>query len=125
MSVSLYYTAKRPQAITLQEQVACQEIAARYDAQYPFGELYEGFCIYDLETCRGGDEADVILSGSTKLPPEGDAEELFCIINWWLQCLGEITDNLPGAQWHVHIDDTDLPWSEEVHYLFPVEEMDR
>lgn len=59
MSVSLYYTATRPQSITSQEQTACGEIAARYD-----------------------------------------------------------------AQWHVNIDDTELPWSEDVHYLFPIEEAD-
>ena len=47
MSVSLYYTAKRPHPITHQEQNSCSEIAERYDKQYPFGELYEDFCIYD------------------------------------------------------------------------------
>ena len=54
MSVSLYYTARRPQSITLQEQKSCDEIAERYDKQYPFGELYEGFCIYDLTKSGDG-----------------------------------------------------------------------
>ena len=45
MSVSIYYTARRSQPITPQEQHICHEIAKRYDEQYPFGELYEGFCI--------------------------------------------------------------------------------
>lgn len=39
MSVSLYYTARREQPITSQEQNSCNEIAERYDRQYPFGEL--------------------------------------------------------------------------------------
>ena len=52
MSVSLYYEAKRSQPITRQELDACMEIAKRYDRQYPYGELYEGFCIYDPEEAK-------------------------------------------------------------------------
>lgn len=111
MSVSLYYTARRPRPITLQEQKACEEIAKRYDTEYPYGELYEGFCIYDMEKDRQESEKDVIFSGATKLPPDG--EQVFEILNWWLECLSEITDTLPGAQWHVNVDDTVLEWGEE------------
>lgn len=121
MSVSLYYEARRSQPITPQEQGICDEIAKRYDAEYPYGELYEGFCIYDLDAFRDESEKDVIFSGATKLPPADDETFLFNVINWWLKCLGEITDHLPGAQWHVNIDDADLPWEEDDHFLFPTE----
>lgn len=43
MSTSLYYTAQRDYSMTEQEQTACNKIAERYDAEYPFGELYEEF----------------------------------------------------------------------------------
>lgn len=109
MSVSLYYTARRPQPITPQEQSACEEITARYDAEYPFGELYEGFCIYD----PAGNEEDIILDGATKLPSDVDPELCFEIADWWLDCVNEIVSVLTGAQWHVNLDDMDLEWSEE------------
>ena len=117
MSVSLYYTARRPQPITLQEQNRCDEIAKCYDEQYPFGELYEGFCIYDLKNFR--DENDIILDGSTKLPSDVDEELCLNILDWWLKCLQEIVDVLIGAQWNVHLDDMNFKWSKEEHCFFP------
>lgn len=119
MSVSLYYTAKRKQPITLQEQNKCNEIADRYDQQYPFGELYEGFCIYDLEKDRIGYEDDVILEGATKLPPDVDWELYMEIMDWWLECLEEMVDVLTGAEWDVNLDDMDFEWSEEKHSFIP------
>lgn len=113
MSVSLYYTAKRIQPITKQEQTACETIAERYDFQYPYGELYEGFCIYNLEQYPyiTEDESNVIFAGATALPPIFDMELLQNIINWWLECLSEITDILYDAQWDVSIDDNPIKWS--------------
>ena len=119
MSVSLYYTARRAQPITLQEKSSCDEIAERYDKEYPYGELYEGFCIYDLEKDRSGYEDDVILDGSTKLPTDVDGELCLKIADWWLKCLEEIVDVLKGAQWDVHLDDMNFEWSEEEHGFIP------
>ncbi|MCI9320069.1 MAG: hypothetical protein HFH05_08330 [Lachnospiraceae bacterium] len=125
MSVSLYYEAKRSQPITRQELDACMEIAKRYDRQYPYGELYEGFCIYDPEECSEQSDSYIIFSGATKLPPmndDNDINSVFRVANWWLKCLGEITDLLSGAQWHVHIDGGEIEWSKEERQLFPIEE---
>lgn len=119
MSVSLYYTARREQPITLQEQKRCDEIAGHYDEKYPFGELYEGFCIYDLEKDTSGREDDVILDGSTKLPSNVDEELCLNILEWWLKCLGEIAGVLNGAQWDVHLDDMSFEWSEEENGFIP------
>ena len=118
MSISIYYTARRPQPITKEEAALCRQIADCYDAQYPYGELYEGFCIYDLEKDRDEWEQDVIFSGATKLPLEAPPF-LFQIANWQLNCLEEISNILPGAQWHVHLDDLDLEWTEEERFRFP------
>lgn len=122
MSVSLYYEARRTQPVTFREKAACEEIAGRYDAQYPYGEMYEGFCIYDWNRDCDEWEKDVIFSGATALPYCDDINFILRVANWWLKCLGEITDALPGARWHVHIDDGDIPWSEEEHGLLPVDE---
>lgn len=119
MSVSLYYTATRKQPITQQEQTRCNEIADHYDKQYPYGELYEGFCIYNLQKDNSGTPDDVILDGSTKLPPNVDEELFMNILQYWLSCLEEIVDVLTDAQWHVHLDDLDLQWSEEEHSFIP------
>ncbi len=113
MSVSIYYTARRSQPITPQEQHICHEIAKRYDEQYPFGELYEGFCIYDLKNDISQDGEDVILDGATKIPSGDDPMLLEEITDWWLKCLQEITGVLSGAQWNVNLDDIELEWSEE------------
>lgn len=115
MSVSLYYQAKREQPLTSQEISVCQEIVKRYDNRYPFGELYEGFCVYDLDSFRNESEKDVVFSGATKLPTvdKDDIQILFDMINYWVECLDEITKALPGATWDVHLDDMDMIWGEE------------
>lgn len=123
MSVSLYYTARRRQPISLQEKNSCDEIAASYDKQYPFGEMYEGFCIYDLKALAGTEEEDVILDGATKLPPDVDDESFFDILGYWLECLEEIAGVLTDAKWTVHLDDMDFKWSEEKHGFVPDVEM--
>lgn len=84
MSVSLYYQAKREQPLTSQEISICQEIVKRYDDWYPFGELYED-----------------------------DIQILFDMINYWVECLDEITKALLGATWDVHLDDMEMIWGEE------------
>lgn len=109
MSVSLYYTARRPQSITSQEQFACDRIIKQYNDEYPFGEPYEYFGIDNLEKLpyTEDEEGAVILNGSTKLPSNiFDVEN---IVKWWLKCLDEIAEALPGAQWDVHIDDIPIP----------------
>lgn len=67
MSISIYYTARRPRPITEEEAALCRRIADR----------------------------------------------------WQLDCLEEITNILPGAQWRVHLDDLDLEWTEQKRFRFP------
>ena len=123
MSVSLYYEARRKNPITPEEKAVCEEIAKRYDEQYPFGRLYEGFVIYDLEECSDENEKDVIFSGATKLPPTGNERFFYDVGNHWIKCLYEITKALPGAEWNVHVDDVKLRWDDEVRQRFPTDEV--
>lgn len=117
MSVSLYYEAERTWPITPQEQAACNEIADRYNSQYPFGELYESFCIYDpTESPSPADgQPIVIFSGATKLPPAEDMDLIFNVLHWWLKCLREIADVLTDAQWRVHVDGAAIEWDDIVN----------
>lgn len=105
MSVSLYYTAKREHSISEQEKDAYQKVVDRYIAEYPLGDIYEGFCVYDLEEDA---EAYVIFDGSTKLPLNEGEEHCIQVLDYWVDCLQEIIDLLPGAQWNIHVDDADI-----------------
>ena len=105
MSVSLYYTAKRDYPITEQEQNNCQKIADQYIAEYPLGDMYESFCIYDL---NDETEENVIFEGATKLPLDEDDEQSVKVLDYWADCLQKIIDLLPDVQWYIHIDDADI-----------------
>ena len=75
------------------EQIACKKIAKRYDAEYSFGELHEGFYIYDLDKSPH-EGKKVIFAGATKLPSNDDRLYSYNVIIWWLGCLHEIADAL-------------------------------
>jgi len=105
MSVSLYYTAKREYPISEQEEEACRKIVEQYIAEYSLGEMYEGFCVYDLSRPS---EVNVIFQGATKLPLDEGENHLVEVLDYWADCLQEIINLLPHAQWHIHVDDADV-----------------
>jgi len=105
MSVSLYYTAKRERPISKQEQELCQKIAERYITEYPLGDMYESFCIYDFTEPSG---ENIIFEGSTKLPLDEGEGHTLQVLDYWADCLQKIIDILPNAQWDIHIDDADI-----------------
>ena len=104
-SVSLYYMAKRNNPISKQEQEACRKVAERYIAEYPWGDMDDGFCIYDLNETS---EENVIFEGATKLPVNRGKARFIKVHDYWSDCLQEIIYLLPGAQWYIRIDDTDV-----------------
>lgn len=67
--------------------------------------MYEPFCVYELDETAG---ANVIFQGATKLPLDGGEKQFATVYDYWTECLQKIIELLPGAQWHIHIDDTDL-----------------
>lgn len=103
MGVSLYYTATRPEPITAAELEQIDEIVEEYNESFPLD--YEQLGFYD------SDEADVIVNGSTKLPP--DPEELEQALDHWIPALVKMRDVLDDAEWHVHVDDMDMEWDGE------------
>lgn len=105
MSVSLYYTAKRDYPISAQEQEACRKVVEHYIEDYPLGDIYEGFCVYDLDEFS---EENVIFDGATKLPLDKEEKHFAKVYDYWGDCLQEIIFLLPGAAWDIHIDDVDI-----------------
>ena len=106
MSVSLYYTAKREHPMSGQEHTACKETVERYIAEYPLGDIYEGFCVYDLD--KEAQDEGVIFDGATKLPLDEGESHFKEVLDYWADCLQEIINLLSGAEWNIHIDDADI-----------------
>lgn len=114
MSVSLYYTAEREHLISEQEKADCQKIIEDYIKDYPLGDIYEEFCVYDTKDSDGD---NVIFEGSTKLPLDDGVEHCNEVLAYWAECLQEIIDVLHGAQWSINVDDADIT----EHFDYPDE----
>jgi hypothetical protein len=123
VGVSIYYTASRPQPLTPIEQAAIGVVVARY----PVEELVavcgvaedeyngEGFCVY---ATNDPTEPGVVFEGATKLPL--CTEDAFrAALQYWCRLLTEVRRVLPGATWHVHVDDRDIAWVDELRAFDP------
>ena len=108
MSVSLYYAASRALPLTAAEAAAVERVVAAASASFPYEDEE---CLYLYE---GDDEPGRLLAGSTKLPL--DPERALPAIVHVLGSVTELRRALPGAAWHVHLDDLDLPWDEDSGY---------
>ncbi|MFJ4883972.1 hypothetical protein [Streptomyces sp. NPDC088731] len=126
MSVSVYYSARRAQPLTGTESTTVEHVLTTRAQSFPYADE-EGLYLYDGDEDAGGgtDEGEgtgengnaEILAGSTKLPSDPDR---------WIPAtahvLGSVTAlrrAVGGAQWHVHLDDVDVPWDEEEGYALP------
>ncbi|WP_282694856.1 hypothetical protein [Streptomyces sp. CC208A] len=112
MSVSLYYSARRPTPLTPPETTAVERVTAVHLATFPY-EDEESLCLYE----DGGGEPDAIVAGSTKLLL--DPDRLLPALIHVLDSVTELRRALPEAEWHVHVDDLDVDWDETEGYGFP------
>ncbi|KPC79194.1 MULTISPECIES: hypothetical protein [Streptomyces] len=112
MSVSLYYCASRATPLTDAETASVKRIVAGHMASFPY-EDQESLYLYDSEDSR----PDEIVAGSTKLPL--DPGRVLPVLDHVLGSVSELRRALPGAEWHVHMDDLDVPWDETDGYAFP------
>lgn len=113
MSVSLYYRARRAEPVTEGERVAVRRIVAAHEASFPY---LDEECLV-LWPSRVGAPADEILAGSTRMPSVPGR-----VLPVIVQVLGAVTAlrrALPGAAWHVHLDDLDVGWDERSGYALP------
>jgi len=110
MSVSVYYSARRATPRTAVEAAAVARIVAAHGVSFPY-EDEESLYLY-----AAGDP-DEILAGSTKLPR--DPGRMLPVVAHVLDSVTELRRSLPGAAWHVHMDDLDVPWDETEGYALP------
>ncbi len=115
-SVSLYYSAVRPSPLSPGERSAVDDVLARHDVDRFAGAGGESFA-----WGRFRDADDVLVEWSVGLPTSDEAEQVEAL-QYWLDVLSELRAVLPGADWHVHLDDRDVPWSEEERAYVPPEE---
>ena len=111
MSVSLYYHASRAEPLTGVETATIQRIVAAHAASFPYADEEQLF-LYSAERI----DPDEILAGSTKLPL--DPDRLLPVITHVLGSLTQLRRTLNG-EWHVHLEDVDLPWDESEGYVLP------
>ncbi|THA65281.1 hypothetical protein E6P78_18515 [Streptomyces sp. A0958] len=112
MSVSLYYTAHRATPLTGTESAAVARVVVAHRTSFPY-EDEESLYVYDPEATK----PERILDGSTKLP--FDPGRTMPVIVHVLDSVTELRRALPGADWHVHMDDLDIPWDEAEGYALP------
>jgi hypothetical protein len=136
MGVSLYYSASRDTPLTAEERATVVRLAdegeeaLREEALELFptwhatgempedyrspAEVFEGLFLYGEEHLSEGQ----LLAGSSKMPPPScGVEPLLAQLRHYLDALTRMRRALPGAGWHVHIDDTEIPWGEDGYTL--------
>lgn len=136
MGVSLYYSAERDTPLTGDERATIARLASEgeealreealelFPAWHASGEMpeeyrspaevFEGLFLYSEEHLHGAQ----VLAGSSKVPPSACGfEPLFAQLRHYLDALGRMRRALPGARWHVHIDDAEIPWTEDGYTL--------
>ncbi|MFF6836652.1 hypothetical protein ACFY84_33315 [Streptomyces sp. NPDC012438] len=111
MSVSLYYRVRRTEPLTGAESAATERITAAHHASFPYGDE-EALYFWSV-----GDDSREVLAGSTRMP--SDPGRCLPVIAHVLDSLTELRRALPGTDWHVHLDDLDVPWDEAEGYALP------
>ncbi|MFD9499391.1 hypothetical protein [Streptomyces sp. NPDC060035] len=112
MSVSLYYDARRADPLTGSETAAVERIVAAHLGSFPYDDEESLFVYADRN-----DEPEYLLVGSTKMPR--DPGRLLPVIAHVLDSLTELRRALGHSEWHVHMDDLDVPWDEGEGYVLP------
>lgn len=112
MSVSLYYTASRAKPLTDAEAADVARTVAARTSSFPYPDE-ESLYLYE----NGGGGPRDILAGSTKLP--FDPGRALPVIAHVLDSVTELRRSLPDAEWHVHMDDLDVPWDAHAGYALP------
>ncbi len=123
MGVSIYYSASRPEPLSAAERSAIEVAVARYplaavleECGVAEGEFDgEDFCIYPADA---GTEPGVVFEGATKLPLCSE-DAMWAAVQHWCRLLSDVRRVVPGAAWHVHVDDHDIPWAEELQAFSP------
>ena len=123
MGISIYYTARRGQPLSADEQAAVGRIVASYSIRDQVeryvrtrqGHNGEDFTVYDPNAPT---EPGIIFEGATVLPSTSE-DALWDLLQRWCKLLSEVRRAVAGAEWHVNVDDHDIPWDEEAQAYDP------
>ena len=115
MSMSIFYTARRPCELSKAEQTGIERVIERYSVKEQIDEYNrtgvgwngENICLYRPPF----DSLDVVLEGATKLP-DSTEDVLWDAVQHWCRAVSEIRRLLPEADWHVSLDDHEIQWDE-------------
>ncbi|GLC87109.1 hypothetical protein [Lysinibacillus piscis] len=114
MSVSIYYTCERNEALSSVENKKIAAIVDEYNTNFQWQAIAETFYVYDQHN-----DPPIIFEGSTKLPLTDDYEVTIQSLFYWLECLTAIRNVIDNGEWHVHLDDVDAVWDEEKGWKMP------
>ena len=119
MSISIYYTAKRNSPLTTSERSVVDALVAEYSVDDQIaaaaGLNWESFCIYDPADPTS---PDAVFEGATKLPDNSE-DAVWIGLQHWCKLLSAIRLAVPDSDWHVHVDDHDIPWDESAGEFDP------
>ena len=114
MSLSLYYTARRPTPLSDQEQDEIRKVLSRYSVDSRvkrFAETGEGLNWQSFGVTPPSDfsAADVVFEGSTPLPD--NTEEAFSAgVVHWCNTLSSLRRIIHKAMWSVRVEDQEIAW---------------
>lgn len=114
MSLSIYYSARRPTPLSDEEQVEIDKVLARYcvDSRVKrFAETGEGLNWQPFGIAPSNDysAADVVFEGSTPLPD--NTEEAFSQgVTHWCNALSALRRVIQKAMWSVRVEDQEIAW---------------
>ncbi|MFE9660732.1 hypothetical protein [Streptomyces sp. NPDC005955] len=112
MSVSLYYGAHRATPLNESESTVVARVVTERTASFPYDDE-ESLYLHD----RAAAEPREVVAGSTKMPV--DPDRVVPVIVHVLDSVTELRRAVPDAEWHVHLDDLDVPWDEVDGYALP------
>jgi hypothetical protein len=123
MSISIYYTARRPTPLSGTERAEINEITKKYSVEKEIerylqtgdGHNWESFCIYDP---KNPSEYDVVFEGATNLPDNSE-DAIWIGVQHWCSALTEIRKVIPDASWDVHVDDHEIQWDHHAGVFDP------
>ena len=114
MSFSIYYSARRPTALSDSEQVEIDKVLARYcvDSRVKrYAETGEGlnWQPYGVAASSDSSAGDVVFEGCTPLPD--NTEEAFSAgVVHWCNTLSALRHIIHKAMWSVRVDDQEIAW---------------
>ncbi len=114
MSLSIYYSARRPTPLSDQEEEEIRKVLARYsvDARAKrFAETGEGLNWQPFGQIASSDSSagDVVFEGSTPLPDNTD-EAFSAGVVHWCNALSALRRIIHKAMWSVRIEDQEIAW---------------